>query len=507
MNTREHTTMKMRGNPDISYLGHTVDQMIWSFMEKEKIDGLTLAIVQAPYIPRVAGYGYSDSQRRRLASPNTMWPAGPVSQAFAAVAVMQLHEDGRLDVHRPASVYIPELPDTWKDITVLQLLRHASGLPDYRRAPEFRWDIPWTFDALLHLAAGHPLHFVPGTDVEQSATNFLLLTEIVERVSRLSYHDFVTKGQIEFLGLEHTGFKEDLGQFHYEDISRTADIHQLFKKDRLYINPTEPAVSYDRNGAPIAAAETTALRGFSDIWASAQDISFWDIGLAGSVLIHQPENRALIYAPWSLPDGRTVPAAAGWQFYHHSGLMDIKGSVNGYSSFLSRFTDASELVCVTLMCNKEGVDFTNLGRRIAGAYGDLLSTGYDDNRLYLLEGQFPVEETVSRLESALKDRNIPVFAKFDHGQNAAGAGLFLRPTTVLILGSPQVGTGLMAENQSVSLELPLRISVWEDETGSTWLAFPRLDRLFSEYGLENHPAVSGMQNLLEQLVHIGGSIY
>ena len=49
------------------------------------------------------------------------------------------------------------------------------------------------------------------------------------------------------------------------------------------------------------------FRGFSDIWASAQDISFWDIGLAGSVLIHQPENRALIYAPWNLPDGRTVP--------------------------------------------------------------------------------------------------------------------------------------------------------------------------------------------------------
>lgn len=507
MYTREHTTMKMRGNPDISYLGHTVDQMIWSFMEQEKIDGLTLAIVQAPYIPRVAGYGYSDSQRRRLASPNTMWPAGPISQAFAAVAVMQLHEDGGLDVNRRACVYIPELPDAWKDITVLQLLRHASGLPDYRRAPEFRPDTPWTFDALLQLAARNPLHFVPGTEVEQSATNFLLLTEIVERASGLSYHDFVTKRQIEFLGLGHTGFKEDLGQFHHEDISRTADIHQLFKKDRLYINPTEPAVSYDSSGTPITAAETMALRGFSDIWASAQDISFWDIGLAGSVLIHQPENRALIYAPWNLPDGRTVPAAAGWQFYHHRGLMDIKGSVHGYSSFLSRFTDASELVCVTLMCNKEGVDFTNLGRRIAGAYGDLLSTGYDDNRLYLLEGQFPAAETVSRLESALKDRGIPVFAKFDHGQNAAGAGLFLRPTTVLVFGSPQVGTGLMEEDQSVSLELPLRISVWEDEAGSTWLAFPRLDKVFGEYGLENHPAVPKMQNLLEQLVHIGGSIY
>ena len=62
--------------------------MIWSFMEQEKIDGLTLAIVQAPYIPRVAGYGYSDSQRRRLASPNTMSARPALSPSLAAVAVI-----------------------------------------------------------------------------------------------------------------------------------------------------------------------------------------------------------------------------------------------------------------------------------------------------------------------------------------------------------------------------------------------------------------------------------
>ena len=72
----------MRGSADISYLGRTVDQMVWDFMDKEQIDGLTLAIVQAPYIPRVTGYGYSDRGQKRLASPNTMWPVGPVSQAF-----------------------------------------------------------------------------------------------------------------------------------------------------------------------------------------------------------------------------------------------------------------------------------------------------------------------------------------------------------------------------------------------------------------------------------------
>lgn len=508
MNTRENSVMKMRGSADTSYLGQTVDQMIISFMEEEKIPGMTLAIVQAPYIPRVVGYGMSDSGQRRLASPNTLWPAGPISQAFAAVAAMQLFEDGALDLDAPAGKYVPDLPEGWKEVTALQLLRHTAGLPDYRKAEDFCPFCKWSFTELINLVKDSALSFTPGVRVEQSATNFLVLTEIIERISGMSYHDFVTQRQIEFLGLRHTGFSEDLEtKFHHEDVSLTENIHQAFKTDRLYIDPVDPAVSYDEQGNRMRRPDSSALKGFSDIWASAQDISFWDIGLAGSVLIHQPENRALIYAPWKLPDKGEMPAVAGWQFYKHRGLMDIKGSVPGFSSFLSRFTHPEELVCVTLLANREGVDLTNLGRRIAGAFGDLLSTNYDDNKLFLLEGQLPAAETVARLESALSERDIPVFAKFDHAKNAKDAGLELRPTTVLVFGSPRVGTGLMQADQSISLELPLRISVWEDEAGSTWLAFPRLKYMAEAYGLEKHPVIAKMEVLMENLVRQAGNIY
>lgn len=507
MNTREHETMKMRGSADVTYLGQTVDQMILDFMREQDILGLTLAIVQAPYIPRVVGYGMSDTEGKRLASANTMWPAGPISQAFAAVAIMQLYEDGMLGLDDTLAVHIPEVPDSWKSITIIQLLRHASGLPDYRDIPHWSPFTDWTFTGLLDLIRHQELHFFPGTDVAQNASNFLFLTEIVERVSGKSYHDFVTERQIRFLGLRRTGFAEDEDLFMHEDVSLTDNVHQLFKKNGLYIDPTEYAASYNSDGRPVQRVKSSALRGFSDIWASAQDISFWDIGLAGGVLIHEPEHRALVYASWQLPDGREMPAVAGWQFYRHRGLMDIKGSVPGFSSFLSRFTHPEELVCVTLLANKEGVDFTNLGRRIAGAFGDLLSTNYDDNRLYLLEGQFPADETVHRLEQELTARSIPLFAKFDHAQNAREAGLELRPTTVLVFGSPKVGTGLMQADQSISLELPLRISVWEDEAGSTWLAFPRIALMADTYGLAGHPVIEKMQKLLEELVRKAGSIY
>ena len=47
----------------------------------------------------------------------------------------------------------------------------------------------------------------------------------------------------------------------------------------------------------------------------AQDISYWDIALAGGILIHEPQNRSLVYGPWTLADGKEIPAVAGWQFY------------------------------------------------------------------------------------------------------------------------------------------------------------------------------------------------
>ena len=508
MNTKQlHTEAKTRGSADVTYLGRAVDEMIWRFMEEHKIPGLTLAIVQAPYIPRVVGYGLSDPGQRRLASANTMWPAGPISQAFAAVAVMQLYERGLLQLDAPVGTWLPELPEAWRGIPLLTLLRHASGLPDYRRAGGWRYDAPATFESLLAPVLETPLAFAPGTQVELNPTNMLLLTEVVQRASGKSYREFVKENQIDFLHLRHTAFAEDLDRFFAEDVSKTGNLHQLFKSDGRYIDPTEPAQSYDAAGAPVPRAESSALRGFSDVWASAQDISFWDIGLAGSVLIHDPANRALVYGSWQLPDGRTAPGVAGWQFYHHRGLMDIKGSVPGYSCFLSRFTHAEELVCVTLLANRDGVDFTNLARRIAGAFDDLLSTNYDDNRLYLYESQFPSDETVRRLEETLAGRGIPVFAKFDHAENARGAGLTLRPTTVVVFGSPKVGTGLMQLDQSIALELPLRIAVWQDEAGSTWLAFPRMQELAQAHGLEGNSTLAAMESLLEELVRRAGSIY
>lgn len=500
-----------RGNVHVAYQEQSIDQMIYSFMEEHGIPGMTLAIVQAPYIPRVVGYGVTDFEKGNLAAAKTLWPVGPISQGYAAVAIMQLYEKGKLNLADPIGNYLKDIPENWKNITILQLLQHSSGIADYREQKGYDVSANYQPVQLISTVQEIPLAFEPGTDVKQSATNFLLLTSIVEKAGKMSYHDFVKKYQIDYLGLQQTYFGEDLAKVKQEDVTTTANVHQTFKKDKDYINPSETTTGYvEKDGKLVVAPSVspTAMKGFSDIWASAENVSHWDIALAGSVLIVKPENRDMIYKPTKLANGKVVPAVAGWQFYNHKGLMDIKGNVSGHSAFLSRFTDASELVCVTLLANKEGVDLTNLGRKIAAAFdGNKMGTGANDQLLYTYESQFSVAETMSRIEQTLKAMGVPVFAKFDHGKNAEEVGLELRPNQVIVFGSPKVGTKLMQDNPSISIELPLKISVWEDKNGSVWATFPQMKSMAAEYGLETEPVIGKMQELLEKIVIKSASVY
>ena len=499
-----------RGDVQVAYQGKSIDQMIYEFMEEQGIPGMTLAIVQAPYIPRVVGYGVTDIENRDLAAAKTLWPIGPISQGYAAVAAMQLYEKGKLDIYAPISKYVKNLPPAWEDITVFQLMQHSTGIADYRVLKSFDASKAYVPTELIATVATIPLAFQPGTDVKQSATNFLLLTSVIEAAAKMPYKDFVKKNQIDYLGLKETWFGEDLPKVKQEHVI-PGNVHQTFKHDKDYIDAAETTTGYvDKDGklVKVAPINGAAMKGFSDIWASAENVSHWDIALAGSALIAQPENRALIYQPTKLANGKEVPAMAGWQFYNHKGLMDIKGNAPGHSAFLSRFTDASELVCVTLLANKEGVDLTNLARRVAAAFdSSKMGTGANDDVLFTYESQLSVPETMMKLEQNIKAAGIPIFAKFDHEKNAEEVGLKMLPNQVIVFGAPKVGTKLMQDNPSISIELPLKMSVWEDNKGSVWITFPQMKQIAADYNLQNNPIIGKMQELLENLAIKSGSVY
>ena len=102
--------------------------------------------------------------------------------------------------------------------------------------------------------------------------------------------------------------------------------------------------------------------------------------------------------------------------------------------------------------------------------------------LITLQSEHEPRETVQRLEAAVKAKGMTVFAHIDHAAAAAEVGLTLRPTDLLIFGSPKGGTPLMQSVQTIGIDLPLKALVWQDDKGTTWLSYNDMAWLVQRHG-------------------------
>ena len=82
-----------------------------------------------------------------------------------------------------------------------------------------------------------------------------------------------------------------------------------------------------------------------------------------------------------------------------------------------------------------------------------------------------VDETVAKLKGILEAKGVTLFAFVDHSGEAEKAGLKMRPTKLFIFGSPKAGTPIMLAAPSAAIDLPLKILIWEDGDGKTWISY------------------------------------
>ena len=130
-----------------------------------------------------------------------------------------------------------------------------------------------------------------------------------------------------------------------------------------------------------------------------------------------------------------------------------------------------------------------------------------DADLVTLPSAHGADETVVRLKSLLSKKGIQVFADIDHAAGAQKVGLSLRPTRLLVFGNPQAGTPLMQSQQTIGLDLPLRILVWEDEAGKVWLAYHSPECLAQRHDIHDHDeAVKALDAGLAGLTHAAASL-
>ena len=105
------------------------------------------------------------------------------------------------------------------------------------------------------------------------------------------------------------------------------------------------------------------------------------------------------------------------------------------------------------------------------------------NGLVQVASHYSVDETVQRLESILGQKGLQVFAVIDHSGEAVKVGLKMRPTKVVIFGSPKGGTPLMIAAPSLAIDLPLKALVSESEGGKVWVSYNSPEYLQQRHGV------------------------
>jgi uncharacterized protein (DUF302 family) len=121
--------------------------------------------------------------------------------------------------------------------------------------------------------------------------------------------------------------------------------------------------------------------------------------------------------------------------------------------------------------------------------------------LTTVRSSYGPKETMDRLEAAVKAKDLTVFARVDHAAGAAEVGLSLRPTELLIFGNARGGTPLMQSNQTVGIDLPLKVLVWQDASGDTWLSYNEPSWIAKRHGLghEADATVNAMSAALDAI--------
>ena len=120
--------------------------------------------------------------------------------------------------------------------------------------------------------------------------------------------------------------------------------------------------------------------------------------------------------------------------------------------------------------------------------------------LIATKSPYSVKKTMDRFESRAKEKGMGIFARIDHAAGAAKVGKSLRPTELLIFGNPKGGTPFMACAQTVGIDLPLKVLVWQDTEGGVWIGYNDPMHIAQRHGANNCPVVTKMQQALNGMV-------
>ncbi|MDD8032128.1 MAG: serine hydrolase [Acidobacteriota bacterium] len=340
-------------------------EAFFSGLASERDPGIAVLVIKDGRRVFERGYGAAYLLTLQPIDSSTNFRLASLTKQFTAAAVMLLVRDGKIKYDDRLTDFWPEFPAYGKDITVLHLLHHTSGLPDYedlmppvdprRPVEEVQVKDSDVLDLLTGTKGGK---FPPGTRWDYSNSGYVLLGLIEEKASGLPFHRFLHDRIFAPLGMDGTvAYVPGLNQVSRRAFGYTREKGQWLLKDQ---------------------SPTSATLGDGGIYSSLNDLAKWDAALRENTLLKADELK-LAFTPVIVPDPGAgpvepdgTPAAYGFGWFLNPWKGRARawhyGETAGFRTAIERFLD--EGVTSIVLCNRDDLEAAALALKAAEAFLD-----------------------------------------------------------------------------------------------------------------------------------------
>jgi CubicO group peptidase (beta-lactamase class C family) len=280
-----------------------IDTFLQNRMKEFHIPALSAAVIDNGRIVFLKTYGKANIEYNIPNTKHTAFQLASCTKLITATAIMTLVQNGQLDLQKPVSNYLPELPASWSDLKVIDLLSHQSGIADIL-------SLKYNFNSLqeaMDTAMARPLDFAPGTKTVYAGGDYAVVMKLVEKISGRPFQQFLKSNLLKPLGMNHTLFnnmEQDFIYRTYDTIPFAATVYKYVEstKQQRIFSMMFPSWTYPSGG----------------LFSSIDDLSKWVVAIdKGSLL--SPSFAEQMWTPSKLRNGNNSPFGVGWIVDQHKG--------------------------------------------------------------------------------------------------------------------------------------------------------------------------------------------
>lgn len=337
----------------------SVDNFIAGKMQKLQIPGLQLTVIRHGTIVKQNSYGLANIENNVPATDESVFSINSCTKAFVGVAIMQLQEQGKLNINDPISRYIDSLPSTWQKITLKQLLTNTSGLPNIIDNTEHvlgggQEEAAWAIVKTL------PIEFNPGDRFSYNQTGYVILGKIITRLSGMHFTKFIEDNQFKVVGMQQTRFGDS-----NDVIPHSAGGYSV-------VHSVDGQWSEGKDLRAIYVEFPVFFRTASGILSTAKDLAGWIIALQSGKLLKDKSSLITLWTPAILNNGQVGGFnnlvngyALGWPTASRADHPAV-GPVGGMRSTF--FVYPQDDLAIVVLTNLQGANPEYFTDEIAGYY-------------------------------------------------------------------------------------------------------------------------------------------